>query len=153
MNVRPSPSEGDCWSLRRFDRDCYGYRTDIFSIAYGCSSLTGVDAICSKLLSPCYPESFGIAGWVWGMAGEIQASRQRVGKIGLREVRSLQTNTQIFDGGPGSVPGFGARGAPAPASRIYHVPHRKRTAPPLHYRQTRRPLDPRRRRVRRHWLC
>lgn len=30
-------------------------------------------------------------------------------KIGLREVRALPPNTEIFDAGPGSVPGFGAR--------------------------------------------
>jgi integrase len=35
--------------------------------------------------------------------------RPKKGKIGLREIRALSPNTQIFDAGPGAVPAFGAR--------------------------------------------
>jgi integrase len=35
--------------------------------------------------------------------------RPKKGKIGLREIRALPPNTQIFDRGPGAVPAFGAR--------------------------------------------
>ena len=30
-------------------------------------------------------------------------------RIGLREVRALKPHSELFDGGPGSVPGFGVR--------------------------------------------
>ncbi|HYZ34686.1 MAG TPA: integrase arm-type DNA-binding domain-containing protein, partial [Crenalkalicoccus sp.] len=36
----------------------------------------------------------------------MAAERKR---IGLREVRALAPHSEIFDGGPGAVPGFGAR--------------------------------------------
>jgi integrase len=40
------------------------------------------------------------------VAGDEQPKK---GKIGLREIRALAPNTQIFDAGPGAVPAFGAR--------------------------------------------
>lgn len=36
-------------------------------------------------------------------------------RIGLREVRALKPHSELFDGGPGSVPGFGVRRRAGPA--------------------------------------
>jgi hypothetical protein len=38
-----------------------------------------------------------------------EAERTKERKIGLREIRALPPNTEIFDASPGAVPAFGAR--------------------------------------------
>ena len=46
------------------------------------------------------------------MAGERK-------RIGLCEVRALAPNSEIFDGGPGAVPGFGARRRAGPSASYF----------------------------------
>jgi integrase len=50
--------------------------------------------------------TIGITEGGAALAGD---ERPKKGKIGLREIRALPPNTQIFDSGPGAVPAFGAR--------------------------------------------
>ena len=85
-------------------------------------------------------ERIGITEGDGAVAGD---ERPKKGGTGLREIRALLANTQIFDAGPGAVPAFGARRRGGRAVS-YFVMFRTegRPAAPLYDRSARRPLDP-----------